>query len=318
MPFGIEEEVDLIQYLNIILRFKYRILIVAMLGAVAIFAYSKLVDDLYMATAVVAVNIKENPGGVSPKDYRATDALGLIEHDFLIDAAHSNERDRLMARMRSMKFSKVFIEENDLLPHIFYKQWNAEEKKWNEGFKPDMREAVKIFNGSFRGLNNDEESGLLRVNIKTRNPELSAELANVFIKRFNQFIRDHEAAELKKRRDYLEGRLKEIENLELHRSIYRLLETQLAAESLLYARSEYPLEVIQPAFAPIYKVYPSRKKWAALTFIGLVLLGIMISIGSVLLQNIRQGLRDYQQKEKSDLQPSSKDKQSGIADEWVD
>ncbi|MEJ2214492.1 MAG: Wzz/FepE/Etk N-terminal domain-containing protein [Gammaproteobacteria bacterium] len=296
MPFGIEEEVDLLQYLYVILRFKYRILIVAMLGAVAVFAYSKLVDDIYMSTAVVAVNIKEKPGGVSPKEYRASDALGLIEHDFIIDAAHSNERDRLMARMRSMKFSQLFIEENNLLPYIFHKRWNSEAKKWEEGFKPDLRQAGRVFSESMRGLESDDQSGLLRVHFKTRDPELSAKLANNFVIRFNQYIRDNQAEELKARRSYLEDRLSEVENIELHRSIYRLMETQLAAESLLYARSEYPLEVIQPAFAPIYKSYPSRKKWAALTFVGLVLLGVMVSIGTVLLKNLRQGLKDYQEK----------------------
>ena len=45
MPFGIEEEVDLLEYLYAILRYKYRILVIAMLGAVTIFAYSKFLDD---------------------------------------------------------------------------------------------------------------------------------------------------------------------------------------------------------------------------------------------------------------------------------
>lgn len=334
MAFGIEEEVDLLQYLHAILRFKYRILIVAMVGAVAVFGYSMLVDDIYMSTSVVAVNIKENPGGVSPKEYRASDALGLIEHDFIIDAAHSNERDRLMARMRSMKFSQLFIEENNLLTYIFHKRWNAAEKKWVEGFKPDIREAGLIFNQSLRGLDSNDESGLLRINFKTRDPQLSAELANKFVERFNQFIRDNQATELKARRDYLNERLAEVENIELHRSIYRLMETQLAAESLLYARSEYPLEVIQPAFPPLYKTYPQRKKWAALTFVGLILFGIMISIGLVLLKNLRSGLKKYQEqnankdqeKEKLKIDDSTKkdasmpgnsaEKYEG--DDWVD
>ena len=304
MPFGIEEEVDLLEYLYAILRYKYRILIVAMVGAVAIFGYSKLVDDIYMSTAVVAVNIKEKPGGVSPKEYRASDALGLIEHDFIIDAAQSNERYRLMARMRSMKFSQLFIEENDLLPYIFHKRWNAEQKKWKDGFKPDIREAGQIFQG-IRGLQSDDESGLLRIHFKTRDPKLSADLANKFVKRFNKYIRDSQAIELKARSEYLQSRLEEVENIELHRSIYRLMETQLAAESLLYARSEYPLEVIQPAFPPIYKNYPQRKKWAALTFVGLVLLGVMVSIGMVLLQNLKKGLQEF--REKTSAEQSLKD-----------
>ena len=307
MPFGIEEEVDLLEYLYAILRYKYRILVIAMLGAVLIFGYSKFLDDIYASSALVAVNIRDKPGGVAPKDYRASDALGLIEHEFIIEGAHSNERDRLMARMRSLKFSQTFIEENDLLPYIFEKQWDKKNKKWLEGFKPDIREANKIFNETIRGLETDDDTGLLNIRFKTRDPKLSAELANKFVERFNQFIRENEATELKARRDYLDARLTEVENIELHRSIYRLMETQLAAESLIYARTEYPLEVIQPAFPPLFKTYPQRKKWAALTFVGLLLLGAMVSIGMVLLKNLRNGLKEYQEKQVAEV--SEKDKQ---------
>jgi capsular polysaccharide biosynthesis protein len=336
LPFGVEEEVDLLEYLHAILRYKYRILVAAMLGAVMVFGISLLLDNIYMSTAVVAVNIEENPGGVSPKDYRATDALGLIEHDFIIEGAHSNERDRLMARMRSMKFSQIFIHENNLLPYIFHKQWDEENKTWLDGFRPDNREAALVFSKKIRGLETDEQTGLLRINFRTRNPDFSAELANKFVKIFNQYIRDNEISVLKRRRDYLEQRLKEVENIELHKSIFRLLETQMAAESLLYARSEYPLEVIQPAFPAINKSSPKRKKWTALFFIGLVMMGVMISVGMVLLKKVRQGLQQYEISEKNRImskgdkhrhggnqseQTPSKgvaDQQHYHGDDWVD
>ncbi len=313
-PFGVEEEVDLLEYLYAILRFKYRIVVLAMIGAITLFGLSQLVDNSYMATVVVAINIKEKQGGVSPKEYRASDALGLIEHDFIIEAVHSNERDRLMARMRSMKFSQLFIEENGLLPYIFHKNYDSESGKWLDGFNPDLREAGAIFSAQMRGLQTDEESGLLRIIFKTRQPKLSAELANKFVERFNRYIRNNEASELKARRDYLEGRLKEVDNIELHRSIYRLLETQLAAESLLYARRHYPLEVIQPAFPPLNKATPQRKKWAALTFAGLVLLGVMIAIGTVLLKKVRQGLQEYQVKNVEKLDKIEKLQQKNLPD----
>lgn len=308
LPFGVEEEVDLLEYLHAILCYKYRILLVAVFGAVMVFGISHLFDNIYISTAVVAVNIEENPGGVSPKDYRSSDALGLIEHDFIIEA-HSNERDRLMARMRSMKFSQLFINENHLQTYIFDKQWDKKNKTWLDDFSPDNREAALAFSSKIRGLETDDQTGLLRIHFKTRNPDLSAELANKFVLSFNQYIRDNELSVLKIRRDYLEQRLKEVENIELHKSIFRLLETQMAAESLLHARSEYPLEVIQPAFPAINKSSPQRKKWTALTFIGLVMLGIMFSIGSILLKKIRQGLKEYEAYDKKRI-VSAVDKQS--------
>jgi len=326
---GVEEEVDLLEYLYGVLRNKYRILIIAMTSAVAVFIFSLFIDEIYMSTALVGINIRENPGGVAPENYRAADALGLMEHEFIIDGIHSNERDRLMARMRSFKFTKQFVQDNNLVSYIFYKHWDAIGKKWMNNFNPDIRDAVKIFNENMRALNYDEKTGLLQVIFKTRDPLLSADLANKFIVSFNAYIKEIESHELKNRRAYLENRLTQIENTELHRSIYRMLETQLTAESLLYARLEYPLEVIQPAMAPIYKIYPSRKKWAALSFVGFLMLGIMITIGSILLKKLREHLDDYKNKELSSIERSepllvtpddqNKNKQKiPEDDEWID
>jgi len=305
IAFGVDDEVDLIEYLDAILSNKYRIGLVALFAAILVFANSLRVDNLYMATTTVAINIKENPGGVAPKNYRAADALGLIEHDFVIEAAHSNQKFRLLARMKSMRFSEIFITENNLLPYIYHKQWDADKKEWKEGFKPDMREAGGIFAGSMRGIEPDEESGLLRVNFKTRDAQLSADLANKFVKRFNQFIRDQELEELTQRRGYLNKRLTEVSNIEIHKSIYRLMEAQIAAESLLFARPEYPLELIQPAFPALHKMYPKRKQWATLTFIGLIMLGIMGAIGSVIIKKIRAEMSSFKDKSAEKKPPPS-------------
>jgi uncharacterized protein involved in exopolysaccharide biosynthesis len=317
-PSLVEEEVDLLEYLHALLRVKYRIVIAAFVVAVSVFGLSKLVTDQFTAVTTVAMNINEDPGGVQPGKYGAADVISLIEHDFLVQTSHSNERDRMLARMRSMTFSEIFIIENNLLPYLFHKQWDAEKKEWKDGFKPEMREAAGIFVDSIRKIALDETTGLLAVSMTTRSAELSADLANKFIKRFNEYIRQKEQDVLSARGDYLNKRLAEIENLELHRSIYRLLETQLASESLLHARDDYPLEVIQPAIPPLFKSKPSRKKWAALSFFAVILLGIVVTIARVLLGKITSGLKAYQQKEIAQVEEQVDTPTAGKGDDWVD
>ena len=281
------------EYVNAVLSHKYRIVVIAMLGSMLVLGASFLVKNIYLASAVVAINSNEKPGGVAPKEYRSGDAIGLLEHDLVITSAPINERDRMMARMNSARFSEIFVNENNLAPYIFYKNWDAEKKAWKADFELDMREAIEAFQKEMRGVEYDEKTGLLMVHFKTRDAQFSADLANRFVKRFNEYSRMLEANELKARREYLEGRLNEVQNLELHRSIFRMMESQLAAETILYARTSYPLEEIQPAFAPLLKNSPKRLTWAALSFVGFVFLGVMSSIGSVLLKKIKSGLDLY-------------------------
>jgi len=320
-PMHIDQNVDLLEYLRALVHHKYRILIAATLGAMTVFALSYLAEEKFGASVLVAVNINEEPGGVSPKAYRSSDTLGLLEHDFIIDAAnsHSNEIQRMLATISSMRFSEEFIQEQNLLPYLFKESWDADNNKWIDDFTPDMRVASIRFS-EIRGIKHDDDTGLLTVGFTTDNPNLSAQLANAFVTSFNAFTKRNQSQLILKRREYLNKRLQEIDNIELHRSIFRMIETQLGAESLLHAREDYPLEVIQPALPPLFKSSPKRKQWAALAFIGLLFLGVMVTIGTVLLSKLLAMLEHYNlsstNKAATELQQLEAHGQEDAADEW--
>jgi len=144
-PLNLEQEADLLQYLNALLAVKYRIVILAIIIGFTTFGLSKLVDDIYTSGVVLAININENPGGVRQGDYRGSDVVGLIEHDFIIDSVAENEKDRLIARLSSSMFIGIFLEENDLYPYIFSDKWIPETGSWVDDFKPSKVLATKYF-----------------------------------------------------------------------------------------------------------------------------------------------------------------------------
>lgn len=290
----IDQQVDLLEYLNAILRAKFRILIFAVVGAAVVFGASKMVKDQYSASAVLAININENPGGVAPRSYRGSDTLSLIEHDFIVDAAADNEKDRLIARMTSAGFAEIFISENNLLPYIFSEQWDDSGEVWIDNFEPSMGEAVSFVRQNMLAVEVVEKTGLMLVHFKSTSPTLSADLANKFWPRFNTYMRELQLAELEQRREYLQSRLDTVSNIEMQRSIYRLMETQLASEALLHARTNYPLEEIQPAVVPRFKSYPKRKAWAVTAFVGLAFLGVVIVLAAVIIKKLRSSLSSYQ------------------------
>ena len=290
-----EQEVDLLQYLAALLNAKYRILILAIVVSFSVFGASKLIDNQYTASAILAINISESPGGVKPGNYRSSDLLGLIEHDFVIDAAAENEIERLVARMSSSAFIDQFITENNLLQYIYEDYWDAPSNDWKDGFEPSKLEASSFFRKNMVDIFVDQVTGLLRLNVTTRDPELSADIANKYWKRFNQYAQNIESNELNRRRDYLEEKLATLTNLEMQRSIFRLIETQLATEALLYGREGYPLELIQEALPPLVKSYPGRKIWTLFAFVIVVLLAIIFVISKVIFENIAAALKSHPQ-----------------------
>lgn len=305
----------LLKYMHQLLRYKFRISIIAIIGAGIVFGLSWLVDDRFSAQATVATNLSEAPGGIKPKEYRGVNTLGVIEYDFIIDGAQSNERERHLARMESLGFINSFITEQNLLPWLYAKEWDEENETWLEGFQPDTREAVKKFKSKCLYVEIDKKTDLLNIRITADTPHRAAHLANAFVQAFNIYIRSLDAAQLKSRRAYLERRLTEARNTEMHRSIYRLLEAQLAVESLIFARENYPLEMIQPASEPLFESYPPRKKWSLLTLIGLIFLGFFIVVVVGVVSRIRQDLKDYAEKvNPSPVQAIANTKR----EEWVD
>ena len=290
-PVHLDQEVDLLEYLDALLRAKFRILLVASIAAAMTFGASKLVPNKYRSTAVVAVNITEASGGIKPGNYRGSEIVDLIEHDFIVDSPADNEIDRLIARMGSTAFIQLFIEENRLLPHLYPDLWNAETQTWFEDLQPTLLEASSVFRKEVLSLGIDQKTGLLPISMLTRDPELSTRLANAFYLRFNDYVRESRLAELSERARVLNERLEATSHIEMQRSIYRMLETQLAEETLLSAKKDYPLEVIEVAQPPFNKASPNRKLWTILAFVLTAFLGVVVAFGLVILRKLREALR---------------------------
>jgi len=305
----------LIKYLHQLSRYKFRIAIAAILGAGSVFGLSWLIDDRFSSQATVAINISESPGGIKPNDYRGGNTIGVIEYDFIIDGTQNNERERHLARMESFDFISNFLMEQKLLPWLYGKDWDEERKAWKKGDAPDMREAVKEFKSRCLYIEVDKKTDLLNVRVTADTPKRAAHLANKFVRSFNHHVRSLDAEELKKRRVYLEHRLTEISNTEMHRSIYRLLEAQLAVESLIFARENYPLEIIQPATEPLFESYPPRKRWTAITLLGLILLGFAAVVFNGIIFALRRDIKAYGDKhypERVHVESTS------LREEWIE
>lgn len=295
-PLNVDQEVDLLEYLNSILRAKYRILLVSILMAGAVFGYSKTLEDKFRSTALVAINVTEGFGGTKPGQYRGSDIVGLLEYSFMVNEPADNEKDRIMARLGSSSFIELFIREQNLMPYIFKESWDSAASSWIEGFVPSMPAAIGIFRESMLHASIDTLSGLLPISITTNDRELSTKLANIYYKRFNEYVRDKRLVELDEQEKLLNARLDATSNIEMQRSIFRMLETQLAEEILLTAKDNYPLELIQAAQTPLFKSSPNRKLWTILAFILSALLGITFCIGLIILKKLSSALAGYDAK----------------------
>jgi uncharacterized protein involved in exopolysaccharide biosynthesis len=205
---NIDGEVDLFEYIALLVRYRYRMVIAAVLAAMLVYGLTYLMPVRYSAYVLVAHNNYDKPGGVAMKEYRGGDTVSLLERDMIIDSSSENEKERLLARFRSYAFASYFIEKNDkVLKLIYPKGWDAEKNKWKDGFEVDSRKAVDIFNKELAWVSSDEKTGLLTVGFNAGEAAVAAEMANTVVNEFKKFQRNLVLRELDSRRKYLESRL---------------------------------------------------------------------------------------------------------------
>ncbi|KXX66456.1 Wzz/FepE/Etk N-terminal domain-containing protein [Marichromatium gracile] len=296
LPFGLEDEIDLIEYLVTVFRNKHWIMLFALLCAIAAYGMAKTMPDRYEASVQLALRQPDDPGGISPDNRRAPEALTLMEHSFVLRTANENYRHIVMAKMRSRSFGIDFIQRHDLLPHLFAEHWDREQQQWIEGFTPDIDLAFKIFSEQVRSLVHNPENDLLRLYIRWQDPRIAAEWANDYVQAFNDYMREQTITESRRKRAFLLEQLKDTRVVEVEKSLYRMIEAETALEVLARARDNYVLQVLDAAVPPEHKFSPSVKRLTLLGLFGGFGLGIAVAIGSVLVRKIRKAMAAYREK----------------------
>ncbi len=293
LPYKLDEEVDLLEYLAAVFRYKYLIVLSAILCSVAAYGLTYLKPKLYESFVNTTLVEHDNPGGVSPDKRRAPEVMTLVEHGYIMGQFRDNSRDIIMATMRSHLFTTRFITEENVLQQIFEEHWDSKDKKWKDDFKPDTRLAYEIFNSGIRFINFNEETGLMKLRICWKDPELSARWANRYIALFNEHMRTKAMEVGRMKLESLQTELKKTDIVEIQKAIFRLIEAQTAVVMTASARKDYVLEVIDPALPNPDKCSPARRKTVVMAFVAVFALGLAASVGTVITKKLKSAIKKY-------------------------
>ncbi len=293
LPYKLDEEVDLLEYLAAIFRYKYLIVLSAILCSVTAFALTYMKPKLYESYVNTTLVEHGDPGGVSPDNRRAPEVMTLVEHGYIMGQYRDNFRDIIMATMKSHLFTTKFIMEEDVLQQLFMEHWDSKDSKWKDGFKPDIRLAYTIFNSSIRFINFNEETGLMRLRICWKDPEIAAKWANRYVALFNTHMREKAIGVGRSKLESLQTELGRTDIVEIQKAIFRLIEAQTAVVMTASARKDYVLEVIDPALPNPDKCSPARRKSAMMAFVAIFALGLAVSVGSVITKKVKMSIKKY-------------------------
>lgn len=164
----------------------------------------------------------------------------------------SGKRDEAIAVLQSELLTEHYIRDNDLLPVLYAKKWDAAAQKWRDTDPkkvPTLWKANRDFK-KIRAIVDDKKSGMVILSITWTDPKLAAKWANDLVRITNSYLRDKAIKEAQRNIAYLNEQAAKTNVIEAQKSIYSLLESEINKEMLARGREEYALKVVDPAFVP--------------------------------------------------------------------
>jgi uncharacterized protein involved in exopolysaccharide biosynthesis len=170
---------------------------------------------------------------------------------------------------------------------LFADRWDTASGKWKAEMKPPTQsDAYELFDKRVRIVDDDTESGLVRLAIEWTDPVLAARWANLLVDRLNELMRRRAIDEAERSLEYLRTQITEVSSIEVQQALYNLVESQLKQSMMANVQKQFAFKVIDPAVAPDRNKYIKPKR-LFIVFSGLVLGAIVGAIISVLLPRRR-------------------------------
>ena len=104
-----------------------------------------------------------------------------------------------IATLKSRAFTERFMREHNLMPILYAEDWDAEAQAWRDPEEaPTLWKAYTRFD-NMRSIEQELESGMVRVSVEWSDPRLAAQWANALVADVNQILR----AENRHEKEYL-------------------------------------------------------------------------------------------------------------------
>lgn len=187
-------------------------------------------------------------------------------------------KEETMALVTSRSFLGQFIVDEKLMPVLYPELSNPSTATTDDA--PTLGDGYRWFERSILSVEEDKDTGLIRLAIEWRDPQLAADWANKLVARINDYMRTRAITEGERSIEYLQKELTKTSILGIQDSIYRLIESHVSTIALARSRDGYALRVIDAAGAPEPKdfVRPRRLLLIALGFVGGSLLAVFVML----------------------------------------
>ena len=235
--------------------------------------YALSIDKYYKASVLVVSSLESSAqNSVLSGIFGSSDQRTVSSSEITSEEA--------LATLTSRNFIERFISESQLLPIIFPKSWDSDNKIWLQGLDdiPTLSDGYELV---VDNLDLQFDASLITIEFIFHDKTEVATLLNSLISDVNSFIRNRSILDSQKNISFLEQEITKTQLTGSREMLFRIVEQQTQSIMLANTREDYAFRLIDPAIEPSTPAGPNRKLIVIVGFI----IGLVFSAFYVLILN---------------------------------
>ncbi|MBO1922978.1 Wzz/FepE/Etk N-terminal domain-containing protein [Thiomicrorhabdus sp. 6S3-12] len=301
-----DDEIDLRELWHAVWSRKWSIALITMIVTSIALIYVLNAKNYYKAHVVLAPIHAEGKSAGLAAQFGGLASLAGIN----LGGGGASDTDTAIAILKSRKFGERFIQENNLKPYLFPKNWDDDKETWIEPSpgvlasikelivpasngvqsgsqreqlvpgEPSLWQSYKVFS-SMLSISTDKNSGFVTLFVEFTDPVLAAQWATKMVQDINLLMKTQSLAEAQRSNAYLEQQLKKTSLAEVRQSIYQMMEANIKTMMLANTSEDVVFRTIDPAVVPEEKSKPKR----SLIMVASMIIGVLLGIFWALIRN---------------------------------
>lgn len=295
-----EDEIDLRELFEVLWTNKIRIIVITGLISFSSIVISLMMTNYYTSESVLIARDQQDSGSLS--DFSGV--ASLVGVDLSGDGASVF---KVLEIIQSREFTKHLITFDNVLPSIMAAEsydtsskkiifdpeiYDEESKTWtrepsaNGNVIPSHLEAHREY-ADMLSVMKDKITGLISIKIEHVSPVFAHDFLSLIIQEANNLNREIDVKTTTKALTYLKAELSQTPQVEIKKSISKLIENQLETKMMASIYDDYILIPLEPPFIPDKKSGPVRS-------LIVILSTLLAGIFSVMYVLIRHYFSDRQ------------------------
>lgn len=299
-----DEEISLLDYWRVIQKEKKLIGRIVVIIVLATAIISLFMTNIYQSNALITP--------VTPKESSSsgllttlTQQFGTLPNMLGLPTQGATSAAELVNLLKSNIVREKMIEKNNLLPVLFYKQWDAEKKAWKKGGislnplvwaskvlkmvmpqdpkvrkknddVPDVMDGLRKLEDIITVKNNLKEN-TITVTVDYPDPEMAAKMVDYLLDALNENMTGESRRVAKINKDYLEDQINKNSDPFIKQKIYFLIAQQIETMMMAEVKENFAFKVLDPPIVPDKKIKPKRALMVVLSFVVALFIGVFIA-----------------------------------------